>query len=624
MSAWRLPRREFGRWVSFLPLCWQRVSAIDAAMAERRRSSTRWGSGDDDLNVAVRAALVELLYQQGPLMVVGNLVTGAAMVAFLYGRVASPVLFGWALVMALWMLPRWWLVLLYRKRQPAPTAAGRWGWATAVFSAGAGAIWGSAALLFLSEVQTGGDYFLMVIFPVLIMGLNAIGTVSLASFMPASVGFALSSNLLLILALLRTGEALALPLIVMVLIGLASNLKNIRMLFRVLEESLCLRFENQQLRHRAEQATIAKTRFLAAASHDLRQPVQALELVHKVLEERARGGDLQPLVGQLGQGIDALDGLLGNLLHISKLEAGLETPNIRSIAVGPLFDELAAEFSMVAAEHNDRLHFRPTTAQVVSDRYMLTRILSNLVANAIKYTHNGRILVVARRRGDQLRIGVYDNGPGVPDAYLARIFEEFQQVHNPQRDRSQGLGLGLAIVRRTADLLGHRIEVDSRVSDGSCFSVWVPLAVSSEGVEPPRDQQQAQHDSAPDQALAGRRLWVIDDDPIVSRAMAALLEHWGCRVKTAEDLDAALALTATGEVPDALLVDYRLPGGVTGLEVIGQLFERFGRRVPTVLVTGDTAPERLREATAGGFPLLHKPASPELLRATLLELLGDG
>lgn len=714
--------------------------------------------GRASLDERVRAAMIDVLFEQGPLLVAGTLFTAVVLVGLLSGRVAPVPLTLWSVVLAVTTAGRALLLYRYAKRRSRRSPAPLWGWATALFSTGFGLLWGAAALLFIDAGSgyraNAGDLWLVVMIPVVIMGLNAVATVALASFPAASIGFAVSSNLLLVLALFDSATEVALPLIALILISLASNLKNGHTLYLVLEETLRLRFENQDLRQRfehksgrlqttldnidqglalldrsgrlamwnsrllllmgasrvseqtrfdqlsvglrrvvetdgsyadrgtlwrrtdgacveirstpiadgesvltvsdvtqlerhqqaqlqarfqaeearrqAEQANIAKTRFLAAASHDLRQPVQALALVHRVLEERARGGELQGLVAQMGQGIETLNELLGNLLHISKLEAGLEIPERATVELGALFEQLEREFSRVAAQQHTRLRFRPTDERVDSDRFMLTRIVSNLVANAIKYSRNGRVLVVARPRGERLRIGVYDDGPGIPLAHQRRIFEEFQQLHNPQRDRSLGLGLGLAIVKRTAELLGHRVEVRSRVGSGSCFSVWLPRVARP----PARRLRQGDLGARPgampgarpgagrDEVLAGRRVWVIDDDPIVREALLALLDHWGCRVQVAADLDAALALAYGGEAADLLLLDYRLPAGVTGLDVAERLFGHYGRSIPSVLLTGDTAPERLREADASGFPLLNKPVSPRVLRETLIEVLG--
>ena len=692
---------------------------------------SRTGHGPE-VETRMRAARVDALFANGPLLVAGAVFSGAVPVAVLWGHLESSLLLNWLILLYAWTLARAGLVLLYQHRSPPPSRATVWAWANATFSTVYGVLWGGGAVLFVS----GGDPLALVTMPVLIMGLNAVATVSLTPFPPAYIGFALVSNGLLSLGIARAGGDMAMPLLALVLISLASNLINMKNLSRVLDSSLRLRFENQALgadserksallettlanmsqgiglldgqgwlrmwnlrlltllgqadsgnerikldtlrdhlqplegsdrqgislwrkgdadylefretavghgetvvtctdvsllkrreqalqaaRNKAEQASAAKTRFLAAASHDLRQPVHALGLLHAVLTDRTRGTDLQGLVGELGQGVKAVDGLLQELLDISKLEAGLHKPKLLAFSLAPVFQDLAEEFRLIAKQRGNRLDFRATTMSIRSDRYMLLRILRNLITNALDYTQNGRVLVAARRRGENACLAVYDTGPGIPGDQQERIFEEFHQLHNPQRDRRHGLGLGLAIVHHCSKQLGYRVRVTSRIGHGSCFEVCVPRVV-----RPALTRTAAETPSPARDVLSGRLLWVVDDDPIVLLAVSTLLEHWGCRVETAADgaqaLALAQALTGHGApLPDGLLLDYRLPGGITGLDVASELFTALGQELPCLLITGDTAPQRLVEATGSGIPLLHKPVSSEKLRQAVLGML---
>lgn len=690
---------------------------------------SRTGHGSE-VGARVRVARVDALFANGPLLVAGAVVSGALPVLVLWGRVESSVLLDWLVLLYLWTLARAGLVLLYKRLSPPMDRAIRWGWANATFSTVYGALWGGGAVLFLAE----GDPLAVVAVPVLIMGLNAVATVSLTPFPPAYIGFALISNGLLAVGIVYADTDMTSPLLALVMISLASNLINMKNLSRVLDSSLRLRFENQALRaeserksgllettlanmsqgiglldgrgwlrmwnlrltallgrqdsgdervklealrerlrplpgdgdpgaslwcnseggilefretpiadgetvvtctdvsllkgreqalkaarNKAELASAAKTRFLAAASHDLRQPVHALGLLHSVLADRTRETDLQDVVGEIGQGVKAVDGLLQELLDISKLEAGLDKPSLVPCALDEVFRDLAEEFRVVAEQRGIRLDFRDSVLSVNSDRTMLLRMLRNLVVNAVNYTDNGRVLVAARVRGERVCIAVYDTGPGIPEAQQERIFEEFQQLHNPQRDRRYGLGLGLAIVRHTANLLGHQVSVSSRPGYGSRFEVCALRVLSAA----PTVSVKAERPGPSVEFLRGRLLWVVDDDPIVLLAVRKLLEHWGGRVETAEDFDRAVVLAKRGEsVPDGLLLDYRLPGGITGLDTARELFAVLGRELPALLITGDTAPERLVEASAGGIPLLHKPVSAEKLHAAVMEMLA--
>jgi CheY-like chemotaxis protein/anti-sigma regulatory factor (Ser/Thr protein kinase) len=278
---------------------------------------------------------------------------------------------------------------------------------------------------------------------------------------------------------------------------------------------------------------------------------------------------------------------------------------------------LDAEQQPIAKLTGNELTVRAAKAVALTDAAMLQRILANLVSNALRYTVNGRILVCARARGAALRIDVYDTGPGIPAHALEDIFLEFHQLGNPERDRRKGLGLGLAIVKRLASLLGHRIEVRSRVGRGSRFSVILPRSPQPRRVPEPSLQA-----PAADAELLGRRVLVLDDEITVLDAMRRLLESWGCRVVTAATPEEAEDHVARApRDTDLLIVDYRLRQHASGIETIGRLRGRAAASIPALVVTGDTAPDRLREAQQSGYPLLHKPVSPARLRAAMKELL---
>ncbi|HYQ91742.1 MAG TPA: NahK/ErcS family hybrid sensor histidine kinase/response regulator [Candidatus Competibacteraceae bacterium] len=367
----------------------------------------------------------------------------------------------------------------------------------------------------------------------------------------------------------------------------------------------------------AEQANTAKTRFLATASHDLRQPTHALGLFFAALAEKVRNAETEPLIKPIEDAIDAVDNMLNALLDISKLDAGVVQPKIGPVAMAGLFQRLEAEYQSMAQENGNTLRVRPCQAIVQSDAAMLERMLRNLIANALRYTFKGRVLVAARQRGTRLRIEVYDTGSGIPASKLDDIFQEFYQLGNPERDRRQGLGLGLAIVKRLATLLGHEITVRSRLGHGSRFAITVPLARKA-----PRQT------SLPAPPLRGlelkdRRVLVLDDNTTILAAMESLLSSWGCQVSTASSLEEARKKIGTSVLPpELLIVDYRLRGQASGLNVAAALQAVLGQRVPVLVITGDTAPDRLREAQASGYPLLHKPVPPAKLRSIIYQLIG--
>ncbi|AWJ87507.1 hybrid sensor histidine kinase/response regulator (plasmid) [Azospirillum sp. TSH58] len=364
----------------------------------------------------------------------------------------------------------------------------------------------------------------------------------------------------------------------------------------------------------ADRANVAKSKFLAAASHDLRQPVQAMMLFQSALAERLDGHPAAPLLDSMGLAMDGLRMLLDSLLDVSKLDAGLIVPQLQDLAIGPIIEQLGAEYHPQAKAKGLRLRVVPCTLTVRSDPALLMRILRNLVENALRYTERGGLLIGCRRRGDRLRIEVMDSGIGIPSNQHEEIFEEFYQVGNQERDRSKGLGLGLAVVRRLARLLGHTVHLRSRTGAGSAFCVDVPLITRNATRSEPVEARLVTGD--------GRgMILVIDDEPLIRHGLQAMLEGWGYRVLTAGSIEDAVRHVESGEWPSAILADYRLRDGKTGLDAIRAVCERLRTPVPATIITGDTAPERLAEARAGGHTLLHKPIAAHELRNAVVEMM---
>ncbi len=369
----------------------------------------------------------------------------------------------------------------------------------------------------------------------------------------------------------------------------------------------------------AERASRAKSRFLAAASHDLRQPLQAINMFVAVLKGSVQDRESLELVGSIQESLRATDDLLDALLEVSRLDAGVLQPRQREIAIADLMEHLENEFTSLATAKGLRLRTVVSSVLVRTDPALLGRILRNLMSNAIRYTESGRILLGCRRRGESLRIEVWDTGIGIPEDKCSAIFEEFYQVGNPARDRTQGLGLGLAIVDRMARLLGYPVLVRSRPGKGSVFAVSVPIAGES------ADRPGAVTTSAPAAGagmLAGTLIVAIDDEPVQLRAMEQLFRHWGCDVIAAASTPEALTrIVELNRTPDVIVADYRLRDRMTGVEAIRTLRAGLGRTVPGVILTGDTEPARLREAAESGFELMHKPVDTDRLCAILRRMM---
>ncbi|NUB09674.1 PAS domain S-box protein [Azospirillum sp. Vi22] len=379
---------------------------------------------------------------------------------------------------------------------------------------------------------------------------------------------------------------------------------------QAMERALAAADEARREKTRAEKAERAKTQFLAAASHDLRQPVQSLYFFAQVLGDKLHGHPGHELVASMGHSLDALKLLLDGLLDVSRLDAGAVEPSVTECAVGPLLDRLAAEYGPQAEGQGLRLRVVPTSLWARTDPMLLERILRNLIENALRYTERGGVVVGCRRGNGVLRIEVADSGVGVPEELQQAVFEEFFQIGNQERDRAKGLGLGLAIVKRLAGLLGHTIALRSRPGRGSVFSVELPC-VRARAILRRNGPDRANDDG---QGL----VVVIDDEAIVLLSLRTLLEQWGYEVVAAVSAEEAVdVLHGLGRLPDLIIADYRLREGRTGVEAIRDIHGVCGVRIPAVVLTGDTAPERITEIRGAGFRLVHKPITPHILRELL-------
>lgn len=378
----------------------------------------------------------------------------------------------------------------------------------------------------------------------------------------------------------------------------------------------------QQVRERTaelQHANAFKSRFLAAASHDLRQPLHALNLFIAQLRRERNPAERRRLEQRLEASVASMNGLLEDLLDMSKLEAGIIEPNVTAFALASLLDNLSATLGNVPGERGIRLRIVPSTLWVRSDFILLERVLLNLAANALWHTGRGGVVIGCRRKGARVRLDVVDCGPGIPEDSQAEVFGEFVQLDTTAGStRRGGLGLGLAIVKRLADLLGHEVELSSKVGAGSRFSIFVPSApAESSGARSAPELL-----SGPVDPLTGKVVMVVDDNPMASESLAGLLESWGCRTVTSTGTQSALdALKHLQSSPDAIIADYRLSDGQTGIGAIKRLRERSGRDIPAFLISGETMPTQLRDLDASGLRLLGKPVTPMALRAILTHIL---
>jgi signal transduction histidine kinase/ActR/RegA family two-component response regulator len=393
-----------------------------------------------------------------------------------------------------------------------------------------------------------------------------------------------------------------------------------RMATQLQDSYASLEHKVEERTYQLELANSAKSRFLAVASHDLRQPLHALGLFVAQLRIAATDAERQRLVERIDAAAAMMNELFKALLDISRLDAGALTPKITEFPVTKLFARVQTTFAGTAKDAGLDFRVIPTDAWVRSDFVLLEQILLNLVSNAVRYVARGGVLIGARKRGRDLRIEVWDTGPGIPDDQRQKIFSEFYRGADPQHDRrglGGGLGLGLAIVDRMCRLLHHPIELSSDVGHGSRFSVIVPIvAAAAHAAEPPTPAFSALN------IATEKLIVVIDDDALALEGMGGLLRSWGCRVVAARSAaEALLGLTDAECPPDLVISDFHLSDQSTGIDAIEQLRAGFGVPIPAFLVSGDISPALLQQAKHGGYHLLHKPVDPMPLRTMLNRLL---
>ncbi len=372
---------------------------------------------------------------------------------------------------------------------------------------------------------------------------------------------------------------------------------------------------------RAELATAAKSRFLAAASHDLRQPLQTLKLIQGLLAKKAQGETTQELVGMLNPTLSAMSGMLNTRLDMDQIDSGTIKVEIREFKINDLLGQLRDEFTYHADARGLGFHVVSCGLFVRSDPRLLERIVRNLLSNALRYTQRGKILLGCRRRGDALSIEVWDTGVGIPDEELPKIFDEYHQIDNPARERALGLGLGLAVVQRLGKLLGHRIRVQSRVGKGSVFSIEVAARLlEAKPLSTPPDEHKVGA-TLPAVRRTGTIL-IIDDDAALRSALSLLLTEEGHQVEAVADGAAALDLVNRGKFrPQLILSDYNLPNDMNGLQVAGNLRQKLHREIPVIILSGDISRKFLRDIAGQNCTQLTKPIKSAVLTQLIERLL---
>ncbi len=560
----------------------------------------------------VEAEQVRAHYAQIPAMAIAPTLGGLFTVWVLWGAVDNRVLVVGILAVALLSALR---MLVYQRFFAADAArAGDQVWRLLAVAAAAlsGCIWGSAAPLLYPPQQPGYEVYLLVLLTLL----PIVPVAALAVYMPAFYAYYLPcmAPFILTLALQPSRpEKMAALLPVMMM---AAMLTFARRYSRSLTDAIGLRLQLAQKSEALELAIRHKSQFIAAASHDLRQPVHAMSLF---LAARPQDKDAQDasFMGFLEASLRNLREMLTNLLDSARLEAGVVRVARQRFELGPLLQKLADEHAPLAQQAGLGFRCRTVDSPVQSDPILLERILRNLLGNALKYTPQGHVALVARRTGSTVTLQVHDTGIGVAASQASRIFEEFIRVDDGWRSDAGGLGLGLAISRRLAALLGQPIRLRSVPGRGSVFSIEVPLAEGCQTTPPA-----GPHTPSAASMRAGLVL-VIDDDARVGVGTCALMRRWGHHAHSFVSVNEAMEmLVRSATQPDLLIADVHLGLDASGLDAVTRIHQHLGHTVPVILVTGDTDPRQVREAFAAGHVLLHKPLDPQRLRACMTDILG--
>ncbi|MFY0478412.1 ATP-binding response regulator [Achromobacter marplatensis] len=521
-------------------------------------------------------------------------------------------------------------MLAYDLHRTDPGAAQRWIRRMLVGNLCSGILWGLPFAYWTLFVPLEYQLFFIVI----LFGLGTGAIYSNYMILPVMYAFEIPAFAPIFVTLAAQPSAIHLALVSGGLAYLIASLAFIHRMNRTHLDALRLGYENMALLEQvrwektaAERSDLEKSRFLAAASHDLRQPVHAVTLFLGLLTNEPLSRHGRYLVDNIASAIAAMGHLFDALLNLSRLDAGVIEPRWQGFSINPLLVQLRTEYAPQAREKGMSLRVRACSASVFSDPVLLERVLRNLISNAIMHTTGGRVLVGCRRVAEQLRIEVWDNGPGIPTSEQERVFWEFHQLDNPERDRSKGLGLGLAIVRRTAKLLGHALTMRSEVGRGTVFMVTVPI--SRAAGDSPANADDAHH--APRRAerqqarLNGKLALLVDDDAQNLAGLTMLFESWGFRVIAATSGNSLFEqVLPLNEGPALIVSDYRLRDHETGIHVIDRLRDEYNNPdLPALLISGDTDPARLAETAARGIPLLHKPVVVQALRERVTSLLQD-
>lgn len=593
----------------------------------------------------IRYEQVVSVYREYPSGVLPSVFGGALLVIIMWQQLSHTPLLLWLGTLYAVTVIRGYFYFRFMRAIPGIGEIDGWRNKFVAGSAAVGCAWGSTAFIMFTPDSLIFQWLMLTsLFAVCAGGVSILGY-----YLPAFYAFAVPLVTPIIVRQLMLEGTIHLVVALICTLFLVSFLGFARRHNRLITESFRMRYENNDLiaelkqqrlvaetasieaqhakqeaeraKEEAELANRAKSQFLATASHDLRQPLQAIALFSEALRERIYYPEVRSIVDNINASVEALQTLFNELLDISRLEAGVVEAAPIHFRVNQLLDKLRTDYTPSARAKDQRLRVVPSELVLFTDPMLLERVVRNFVANAVRYTDDGGAVVVGcrRQRDGKIRIEARDNGVGIAQHEQKKIFEEFYQVENPERDRRKGFGLGLAIAKGIENIINCKIGLRSAPGQGSTFSIAVPRGAAAASLKTIGVNIRKQV-----KALRGALIVVLDDDHSVREAMQMLLRDWGCQVIAEATVEeAAVRIREAGRFPTLMIADYRLRAGLNGIDAIDRIRALTKQSMPAVLITGDTGADRLREVRESGITVLHKPVVVTQLSDTLSRLIAQ-
>lgn len=561
-----------------------------------------------------------IAHRNCPATLIGNALGAIPMTLVMQSTSYSLAAIAWFTVLYLLIVVRW----LHYQTLDSETAQSveifQYGRIQILLAFFSGCIWGTSGILFFDPAQISNIAFVILTLVCMLAGSLA----SLSARPIAYAAFSLPTMLPLSLIMLFQDEHFYNWMGFGAIVYLAATFAFCLNLYKVIIQSLKLQYENldlikdlQEQKAVADKANRDKSRFLASASHDLRQPLHAVNLFTELLSQKLTSASQQQDIRNIQQGLQSLNELLDVLLDISRLDADIVHANKVSFDIGSLLEKIKPPFQIDAARHQLNFDIQTTSYNVFTDPLLIERVITNLLVNAIRYTKQGGVSVyLSKKDKTHIRLHIVDTGIGIPEDSINEIFDEFVQLHNPERNRQKGLGLGLAIVRRILQLLEHSFHIQSEVGKGTEIILCLPLSQQTNG-----ENTYLPTPSARQNKLDNLKVMIVDNELSIVEAMTELLNGWGCDCQSYSSTEMAIEAIRTREKPEFLLVDYRMPGDYNGCSFVMYIESIIGK-VPTIIITGDTSESVMDEIKQQDFFILHKPIKPVQLRLLMEKILN--